>query len=71
MNEGISYPCQQCDYKATQQSDLNRHVKAIHDGVRNPCQQCEAFDLSTLNRHVKSKHEGVRYHCQLCDYKAS
>merc|ERR1712126_401084 len=30
-HEGVRYPCSQCDYQATRQSSLKRHVKSIHN----------------------------------------
>ena len=33
VHEGIRYACDQCDYRATQKSSLNRHFKRMHDRV--------------------------------------
>ena len=30
VHEGIKYPCNQCDYQATQQSSLQTHIAAKH-----------------------------------------
>ena len=29
-HEGIKYPCNQCDYQATQQGDLKKHIQRKH-----------------------------------------
>ena len=34
MHEGVKFPCNQCDYKATQKSNLLKHIKSIHDCVK-------------------------------------
>ena len=55
-HQGVKYPCDQCDYKATQKGDLLRHLKSIHEGVKYPCGQCDykATERSSLSRHFKS-----------------
>ena len=30
------FPCDQCDYKATQKSSLLTHIKSKHEGVKFP-----------------------------------
>ena len=63
-HEGIKYPCNQCDYVATQQSNLKTHKKYKHMGIRYPCEQCDyaATQQGSLKRHMKRKHEGL-----ICD----
>ena len=31
---GINYPCKQCDFKASQPSNLSSHVKIVHEGIK-------------------------------------
>jgi len=73
IHEGVFYPCEECEYKATKKWHLKVHVEATHKGIRYPCGQCsyEAKTKQTLQRHVESIHEGIRYPCQFCDYKAT
>ena len=33
-HEGVQFPCDQCDYKATKQGNLLRHVKSKHGVVK-------------------------------------
>ena len=40
-HEGVKYPCDQCDYKATQKQFLLEHEKSKHEGVMFSCDQCE------------------------------
>ena len=61
FQEGVKFPCDQCDYKATQKGDLLKHIKSLHEGVKIPCGQCDykATEKGHLLRHVKSKHKGL------------
>ena len=54
----MRYPCNQCEYKATQQGHLNTHIQSKHDGVKYPCNQCEyQFSYnSDLKKHQRFKH---------------
>ena len=41
QHEGISYPCDKCEYQATIPKDLKRHTQAKHDGVKYVCDKCD------------------------------
>ena len=68
----VKYACNQCDYKAKQQSNLKTHIESKHNGVKYACNQCDyqATKQGNLKAHIQSKHEGVRYACNQCDYQA-
>ena len=70
--QGIKYPCPQCDYQFTAQSNLKQHIKAIHEGIKYPCPQCDhqAATSYALTQHVKCIHEIFKIPCNQCDYKA-
>ena len=72
IHEGIKYPCNQCDYQATQQGSLKTHIQSKHEGVKYPCNQCDYqfTDKSSLRKHIQSKHEYIKYPCNQCDYLA-
>ena len=72
INEGVKFPCDQCDYKATNKGHLKSHVLSIHQGIRFPCDQCDfkATRKDILSKHIKSIHEGVKFPCNQCEYKA-
>jgi len=65
------YPCDKCNYIASNVSDLKKHVKSIHEGVKYPCNQCSSkfTDQSSLRQHIRSIHEGVHYACDQCSSK--
>ena len=61
-NRRRDFACDHCEYKATQQVVLNRHVKAIHDKIRDfVCRYCgyTASLKGTLRVHVKRRHANV------------
>ena len=73
VHEGVKYPCNQCNYKATLKDSLQKHIKAIHDGVKYPCVKCsyKASLQSDLLKHHKSVHIGVKYPCGKCNFVGS
>ena len=61
IHKGIKYSCNQCDFRATFESNLQRHIKTKHEELKSQwqCDQCEykTSDSSNLNRHKKSMHK--------------
>ena len=53
-----SFPCEHCDYVATQGNNLKKHIEARHLGVTYSCSLCpyEATQKQNLKRHLKLKH---------------
>ena len=72
-NEGVKFPCDQCDYKTTRKNSLMTHIKSRHEGVKFPCDQCDY--KATLKRnlltHIESLHKGITFACDQCEYKAT
>ena len=64
------YPCNQCNYKATQQSNLKTHKQSKHEGVKYSCDECEYQEgfQSALKTH---KNEGAKCSCGECEYHAA
>ena len=59
MHEGVKYTCDQCDYQATQQSNLTVHIQSKHEGIKYVCDQCDQqfTQKNTLRIHIKKKHD--------------
>jgi len=64
------FPCDQCEYVATQNGHLKRHVFAKHSLVKVECKNCEKkFTLKeSLRRHVKEVHGNTTFSCPECDF---
>ena len=69
--KGKSFPCYNCEYVATQNGHLKRHVIAKHSGERLECKSCgKKFTLKeSLRRHVKEVHGNQMFlPCPECDF---
>ena len=55
-HEGITYPCNYCDYKAKQKQRVLVHVDDIHNKVYYSCEACEYKTgfKEVLRKHIKS-----------------
>ena len=40
-HEGEKYPCDLCDYQATDRGNLTRHKQSKHEGKKYPCDSCD------------------------------
>ena len=56
--EGVRYPCSQCDDKATRSNHLKRHIESEHKGIRYLCNHCQYSSgrKDTLQSHIKNVH---------------
>ena len=45
-----AYPCDECNFKATQKGHLLTHKKSVYEGVKFPCDQC--FYKATRKNHL-------------------
>ena len=65
------FSCTKCEHRTATKSNLRRHHKTMHEGIRYPCHECgyQASQQKNLERHIQTKHEGLKYHCKQCDYK--
>ncbi len=57
--------CPQCNYKCSTNGTLKKHIKAVHDKIKDhTCIQCNA-KFSTngdLQRHIKTVHDKMKDH---------
>ena len=59
IHKGVVYPCNKCEFKATQKGNQARHVKVVHMNIYPvKCDYCEYGCASKhhLEVHVKNKH---------------
>lgn len=63
------YKCLQCDRRFRLRSNLNHHIKGVHEKVRYPCQRCEKqfYDKRTLKKHNCCINKEIRqFQCSIC-----
>ena len=68
VHRGISYPYDQCDYKA--KANQTFHIKSDHDKISYSCDQCnsKASGKSDLKLHINSLHNKTSsYPCDQSD----
>ena len=67
------YSCKECGKQMINQSNLNAHIRSIHEGIKYPCGQCqyEATTKGDLARHRRAVHEGIKYPCGQCQHEAT
>ena len=65
---GKSYKCDICEKEFSQKSNLNTHVKGVHENSKK--QKCDICNVSfcDLRRHIKVQHQKIftKVLCDLC-----
>ena len=71
---GEKLKCHQCPYETSERSNLRRHIKAVHDKIRNHvCNDCgfSANQKANLMRHIELVHMKIKHQvCRECGYVA-
>ena len=72
-SDAKSTECPVCGKEFSKKSNMLKHRRSTHEGVKFPCPHCDyqATEKGSLQRHVQSKHEGIKYPCNKCDYQAT
>ena len=60
QHEGIKYPCNNCTFKASCESNLKAHKDRKYRGIEIKCEYRTNTSIN-LKRHKLIKHEGLRY----------
>lgn len=64
------FQCDECEYKTSLKGNLGRHVKAVHDRIKDiECGHCDRMfsDKGTLNQHIKEVHSKIQdFNCDQC-----
>ena len=75
----MKYPCDQCEFQATNKGRLTYHIQTVHNHYErrklkqydcnyDECQQ-QFTTRGNLKQHIESDHAGVRYECGQCNKK--
>ena len=72
VHNGIKeYECSLCPHASQNSYDLKRHVRRMHDKIRNEekCNQCERTftEQRYLKYHVESVHDNIKTVCKHCN----
>ena len=54
-NKNFKYPCNQCDYQSTKQSDLKKHIQSKHEI------QCYIYGFQEVKRSLWIKWYDVKF----------
>ena len=67
QNQGQTSSCIQCGSKFTNKSNLQTHIKSVHEGQKFECTQCKykATKKTLLQKHLKSVHVNVKSEVKL------
>ena len=75
LGKGTEAKCEQCQFKTVWKTALNRHIRTVHNKIRNhKCGLCgfSFAQKSTLQHHVEAVHKKLRKHvCEECGYSAT
>ena len=65
--------CDQCSYIGKSFWYLNRHRKAVHEGLKYSCELCtfKVTDQTVYNTHLREIHGLNKLLCNLCEFKAN
>ena len=69
---GQKFKCKKCSYSSVFKTDLEKHILAVHDKVKNHvCSECgyATFYKAILKRHMDYVHSvhRAKFKCQDCD----
>jgi hypothetical protein len=69
------FKCELCEYTCRSNWDLQKHIKMIHDKIKDyECDLCEykCSQNSNLQQHIKIVHDKSKdYECDKCEFKCS
>ena len=68
IRNGVSYECDQCNYKATQQINVTILIKTVHKRIKYYCHLYKVTKKSNLTIHTLSMHKQIKYSCYLSEY---
>ena len=67
------FKCELCEYKCASNYDLQRHIKQVHDKIKDfECTECnyKCSTNSTLQKHIKAVHDKIKdFECDFEDCK--
>jgi hypothetical protein len=69
------FKCPHCPFRCSYNSYLQRHIKAVHDKIKDfECVICpyKCSDNGSLKKHIKVVHDKIKdFECSICPFKCS
>ena len=69
------FTCEKCNYETKEKHNLTRHIKSVHDKIKDfKCDKCEyvCSTICSLKSHIKSVHDKIKdFKCDKCEYVCS
>ena len=69
------FPCNKCNYVASYRPHLKRHIKTVHDKIKDfACSLCtfRSGHRESLRKHIQAVHDKIKdATCKYCEYKTS
>jgi hypothetical protein len=69
------FKCDKCEYSCSANNKLQRHIKAVHEQIKDiKCPNCDfsCSSIDTLKRHIKVVHDKIKDNkCPNCEYSCS
>ena len=59
MHEGLRFPCDKCEYTASCNGNLRKHIESKHEGVRYPCDKCEYSAYYNVTPVLEIQHPDI------------
>ena len=58
----LHFPCDKCNYKATEYESLTKHIENIHTEIKYTCNHCKykSIDEQDLTNHIQMVHKKVK-----------
>ena len=73
----IRFKCPHCDHKCSENGNLQKHIKIVHDKIKDvKCPTCDykCSITENLQQHIKAVHDKIKdFKCSIegCDYRCS
>lgn len=75
QGRGTKFKCPKCPLETSWKTALTRHIKSVHDNIRNHvCGECgySASTKCTLRDHMDGIHKKIKKHvCEMCGFAAT
>ena len=64
--------CDACGKGFSSTNNLKKHVRTVHEGIRDTCPICAKSLSGRVQDHIDTVHKGLtNYCCDMCKYQES